>query len=60
MIVSRLVFAAASVLLFLSAEARGEGTSVGASEELSSGDQAVSESGARFRAPIWRPRFFGP
>jgi hypothetical protein len=40
-----------------SAEARGEGRPVGAGEELGSG--AAAGSGARFRALVWRPRFFG-
>src|SRR5450755_3485378 len=42
-----------------SAEVRGFDRSVGAGEELRSGDEAVAENGARFRAPVWRPRFFG-
>ena len=42
-----------------SAERPGEGRSVGTGEELRSGDEAVAESGVRFRAPVWKPRFFG-
>jgi hypothetical protein len=42
-----------------SAEAPGEDTSVAGSEELRPGDEAIPESVARFRTPVWRPRFCG-
>jgi hypothetical protein len=41
------------------AEALGEDRPVGTSEERRLGDEAVAVGSVRFRAPIWRPRFFG-